>query len=174
MLKQIVTPKAINIISLTDMKSYVSEVDSSKDAEVTSILEGVIGDGENITNRQFGVATFELYLSDLKDEFSLPKNPIKTISKIEYMDLNETYQILDSSKYYLYEDYELGKIKLKEVITVPSHKQAVKITFTCGYDSLPEPLVNWIKYQVMCLYDDVSAENKFIDNLIRKYRILSV
>lgn len=159
-------------VSLDDIKEYVNVVGNEDDLALTTLRDSVVLDGEDFTNRQFGEATYELYIENLEDGLSLPKNPIQSIEKIELLDENSTYQVLDSSKYYLYEEYEIGKIKLLEDLEVIDHKKAVKITFICGYETVPEPIKMWIKYKIMCLFDAKEENiNEYVENMLRKYRI---
>lgn len=175
-LVQKVAPTDDTIVKLADVKEYLSETDSDKDTEIKSMLAGVISHGEKTTNRQFGAATFELYRNDLSNGFKLPKNPIESIVKIELMGEDGTYTELDSSKYYLYYQHEVGVIKLLESITYKDHEEAVKITFECGYpaDELPKDIEQWILYKCKCLYDDDFKPSEFVDNMLLKYKIRSL
>lgn len=171
----VVEETEFSTILLDEIKEYLNEINSDKDAEITSMIDAVVNDAEDITNRKLSPTTYELYLPKLYDGFKLPKNPITSIVKIEYMDENEAYQLLDDSKYYLYEKHEIGTIKLKEQFRTIAHEKAVKITFNCGYEHIPAPILNWIKYKVMCLYDGKEENiSKYVNSLLDKYRIRNV
>lgn len=163
------------IVSLDVVKEYLNEISADKDAEITSLINAVVEDAENITNRKLSLTKWELYLSSLEDGFSFPKNPIKDIESIEYMNEDGIYEILDASKYYLYEECEVGKLKLLDLAKTKEHEKAIKITFNSGYEDIPEAIVTWIKYHVLCVYDGRKDEvNDFINDLINKYRIRGV
>ncbi len=163
------------VIPLDIVKEYLNEIGTDKDTEITSMINAVVEDAENLTSRRLSVTTYELYTNHIYDGFKLPKNPINSIDKIEYMDENEVYQVLDSSLYYLYEKFGIGTIKLKEKIVSIDHEKAIKITFNCGYKNIPEPIVTWAKYKVMCLFDAKEENiNKFVDEMINKFRIRSI
>jgi len=159
-------------ITLLEVKKYLRVVGIADDDEVQRLTDSVIEDGQKYTNRQFGTATYILFLENIYDGFKFPKNPIQSIEKIEILDEDNNYIVLDSSKYYLYEELEIGRLKILENISLINHKKAIKITFICGYEVVPEPIKTWIKYKTMCLFDGKEENiNKYVDNMIGKYRI---
>ena len=159
-------------LELAEVKEYLNEIDSSKDSEITSILNAVVEDAENITKRKLTNGVFELYIEDFEG-FKFPCNPIQEIQKIELLtDDGITYQLLDSPDYYLYEDLGIGKIEFLNTFTIENHKKAIKITFKAGYEVIPPAIVTWIKYKTMCVYDGREETiNKYIDSMIEKFRI---
>lgn len=170
MLVSVDTPKTT--VSLDDVKDYIKATGTDDDSLIQSLISTTVEDGENFTNRQFGEATYELLLETICDGFKLPKNPIQSIEKIELLDSEGNYNVVASSKYYLYQELGIGRIKLKETLDFIDHKRAVKITFKCGYTTVPETIQTWIKYKVMCLFDGKEENiNKYVDNMIAKYRI---
>ena len=169
-----------NTIALEDAKTFLGMLGiDGGDTLITSLIKGATEHVENTTNRQLMSATYELYADSFITK--LPKNPIQSIEKIEYMDENEVYQVLDSSLYYLYEYLDIGMIEYKNLPVLPTHKKAVKITFVCGYTVVPEPIKAYIRVKIATLYEfreefvagaSVSdIGNNLIDNLLSPYKI---
>lgn len=160
-----------NVDLLVKVKDYLRVSDNDSDSTIQMLINSSISYAENYTNRQFKPATFELYAEHLTDEMIIPKSPVKSIDKIEYMDDTKTFQVLDSSLYYLYEEHGEGKIKLVgNLPTYVNHKQAIKITFKAGYEDLPELFVSWLCYQVSEQYDGTETPvNKYAKNILNQF-----
>ena len=170
------------ILSLEDAKRFIRVVDTDDDADIQSFIDSAITEAQDITNRQFASATYELYLSEFKREIKLPKNPIQEIISIEYLDSSNNYVALDSSSYFLYEDLEIGTIVFKTIPGIRVEKKAVKITFKSGYGSkFPADLRQWLKVRVSTLYEyreeivigTIVAKTNHVDSVLQRYRIRS-
>lgn len=173
------------ILSLEDIKSFIRVIGTEDDEDIRSFLSSAITEAEDITNRQFAKATYELYLPNFpRENFCFPKNPVNEIVSIEYMDLDGNYQTIDSSTYYLYKKYEVGQIVFDVLpnVQIKWHKQAIKITFTSGYENnFPADLKQWLKVRVSTLFEyreeltaGVSvAKNNHVDSILQRYKIRS-
>lgn len=175
------------ILSLPSTKNFLRIIDNAEDETIQENILSAISEAEGLTNRQFAKATYELYLENFpRENFKFPKNPINEIVSIEYMDLNGSYQLLDSSTYYLYKLHEVGKIEFEEYpnVQIKRHKQAVRITFTCGYSEseFPQDLRQYLRVKVSTLFefreDIVSgttiSRTNHIESIIEKYKIRSI
>lgn len=152
-LVQTVVPTA-EPLSLEDAKNFMRILEDDSDSDIISMIKSAREYAENYTNRQFKVATYELFTDCITQDLRLPKNPIKTLSSVEYMDDSGDYQVLDSSKYYLYGEDDIYKIHFEETITHKAHKNAIKITFDSGYDVVPEGIISYLKILVSTLYEN--------------------
>lgn len=170
------------ILSLEDAKRFIRVVETDDDADIQSFIDSAITEAQDITNRQFASATYELYLSEFKREIKLPKNPIQEIISIEYLDSLNSYITLDSDSYFLCEDLEIGVIVFRTTPGIKSERNAIKITFKSGYASnFPADLRQWLKVRVSTLYEfreeltaGVSiAKNNHVDSILQRYRIRS-
>jgi len=150
MLIQTVAPTA-EPITLIEVKEHMSMLENDHDNKISTLIKVATKSVEDKTNRQLMSATFELYADNFVTK--LKKNPIQSIKKIEYMDENEVYQILNSSLYYLYEENGIGMIKYTDIPTLPTHKKAVKITFICGYTTVPEPIKQYLNIAVESMFE---------------------
>lgn len=177
----LVTPPAQPVISLTDAKGFLRILHSDDDSIITDMVSAVTEHVQNILNRQLGVATYELYADGLISK--LPKNPIREILSIEYLDASGNYVTLDSSAYYLYERYGVGYVSYSDIPTLQEHQRALKITFSCGYDVVPQPILSYMRVKVSTLYENREEyvigsiisefDNKFIKNLLTSYKVHS-
>lgn len=170
------------ILSLEEAKKFIRVIDTEDDEDIQSFINSAIAEAQDITNRQFATATYELYLSEFKREIKLPKNPIQEIISIEYLDSSNNYVLLDSSSYFLYEDLEIGTIVFKTIPGIRVEKKAVKITFKSGYTTaFPADLKQWLKVRVSTLYEyreELTAgvsisKNNHVDSILQRYRIRS-
>ena len=190
MLVQKVAPTQTDIdaiLSLASTKKFLRIVDNEEDETIKENILSAISEAEGLTNRQFAKATYELYLPNFpRGNFKFPKNPINEIISIEYMDLNGNYQTLDVSTYYLYKQYEVGKIEFEEYpnVQIKQHKKAVRITFTCGYSEseFPQDLRQYLRVKVSTLFEfregivsgTIISKTNHVDSIIEKYKIRSV
>ena len=180
-LTQIVAP-ATEPITLEEAKAFLRVLHSDDDALISSIITAVIEHVENVTNRQLVIATFEL--KNYNFVCRLPKGSLQSVSKIEYLDANGDYIILDSTKYYEYMDNGLGYIEYLEIPYIPTHREAVKITFIAGYTIVPETIKQYMKVKIATLYENreeyvIGASisnfgNEFIENILSSYKIRSI
>ena len=174
-----------NILSLALAKKFIKVIDIEDDADIQDFINSAITEAQGITNRQFASATYEMYLSNFPGEnFKFQKNPVQEIVSIEYMDINGVYEAIDSTLYYLFHEYEVGKIVFNTTpnVQMRNHKKAVRITFKSGYTTnFPADLRQWLKVRVSTLYEfreeltaGVSiAKNNHVDLILQRYRIRS-
>ena len=171
-------------LTLSEVKEFVRVLDDDSDTILTSLIVSVREHVENVTNRQLCVATYELFSNRFISR--LQKNPIKSIDKIEYMDESGDYQTLSASSYYLYEENGVGYIEYDSdfIPFLVEHKKAVKITFTSGYDTIPESIKQYMKVKISTLFENreqyvvgVSISDfggNFIENIIGQYKVRAV
>lgn len=176
---QTVAPASTSV-SLIDAKAFLRILHSDEDALITDIIKSVEEHTQNILNRQLEVATYELYTNDFISK--LPKNPIKEVLKIEYMGEDGQYLELNSSTYYLYEIDGIGYISYSEVPLFLEHQKAIKITFSCGYDSVPFAIKSYMKVKIATYYEyreeyvigTITSDfsDGYIHDLLKPYRIM--
>lgn len=177
---QKVAPTA-TILSLADVKDAMHIVHTDEDTLIQAYIDLAIEQAELYTNRQLAPATYELLNDELLTDFRLPKNPIQSITSVEYMDDTGVYQVFSADEYYLYEDAGVGYIHFDTLPSYMDHKQAIKITFVSGYENVPESIINWMRIKVSTMYENreslvigVSVSdigNNLVDKLLESYRI---
>ncbi|MBL4730784.1 MAG: phage head-tail connector protein [Sulfurimonas sp.] len=176
---QIVAPTTESI-TLIEAKAFVRVLHDDDNILIKELIDSTCEHTQEILNRQLEVATYELYTDDFISK--LPKNPISSILKIEYMDATGAYVELDSDTYYLYENNGIGYIHYESTPSVLQHKKAVKITFVCGYYKIPSPIKSYMRVLIATAYEHrekyvigvvVSEFNDgLISQLLKPYRIM--
>jgi len=169
-------------ITLDEAKKFLRITHANEDNLISSLISTTRELAESYLNRQLEIATFELYTSSLNTDFRLPKNPIKEIISVEYLDDSNIYQVFNSDNYYLYEDSGIGYIHFEELPSYTDNKKAIKITFRSGYDEVPDSIKQWMKVKISSYYENresivvgasVSDIGKdLIDGLLNQYRIV--
>lgn len=177
-LKQTIAPTS-EPITLEEAKAFLRVLDSDSDELINSLIVAAREHVENITNRQLLPATFELY--DANIVHKLPKNPIRSIEKIELLGEDGTYSEFDNSLYYLFRELGIGYIGYKTMPSIINHPEAFKITFTSGYDTIPEAIKQYMKVKIATLFENreqfvvgVSISefsDRFIESLIAPYMV---
>lgn len=145
-------------ITLAEAKDFLNMLGIDYDDDlVTFFIRSARNYAEEYTNRQLLTATFELYNDCFIQDLKMKKNPIQSISSVEYMDENGVYQILDASEYYLYGEDDIFKIHFESMPTHKKHKQAIKITFVAGYgdpEDIPESILHYIRLTTSTAYEN--------------------
>ena len=169
-------------LTLEEVKEFLRVLDNDSDTLISALIIAVREYVENITNRQLEVATFEIISEDLFSQ--LPKGSLKSVEKIEYLDEALNYVEFDTSKYYTYINNGIGYISFSEAPTIQDHKQAVKVTFVCGYDVVPEAIKAYMKVKISTLFENreqfvIGASisdfgSGFIENLLSPYKIRNI
>lgn len=182
-LTQTVAPTA-EPISLDEAKLFMHIIEDDEDTLIEDMIKTATEYCENFTNRQLEVATFELINERVWCGFKLPKNPVKSIEKIEYMDLDGNYQTMSADDYYLYSNYGIGYIHLNKIPNYKQDKRAFKITFISGYDVVPFSIKSYMKNAVSTMYENRESyvigasintnANPLLDKILAKYRIISL
>jgi len=129
-----------------------SNWDNLIDTLITTVREHI----ENETWRAIIEAEYEYRLDEFpEDEIEIPKPPIKSINTIEYVDTDgATQQITD---YDADTSAEYGRIQRADGKTWPETDDvynAVTITFTAGYDTVPEPLTIAMRLMIKHFFDN--------------------
>lgn len=151
-------------IKLAEAKEQCYETGSKWDSYLTALITVVREYAENDTWRSIVESTWEYRLDAFPDddgEINIPKPPILSVSKIEYVDGEGTTQTLADSEYNVDTDSEYGRVEPED--SWPDTKDtynAVIITFTAGYDGnsedrkLPKPLKQGMLMLLKHLFDN--------------------
>ncbi len=172
-----------DILSIADAKTFMRILSEDEDTLIQSMIKGAIDEVNNRTNLNLATATFELYLSSLQNEIKLPKNPIQSVEKVEYMDADGNYVLLGSANYYLWKLNGQDILVFDYFPATIDHKKAVKITFKSGFvaDNFPGDIKSWLKVRVSTLYEyreefivgTIVGRTEHVDSVLDRYRIRS-
>ena len=143
-------------ITTQQAKDWCYVAGTKWDDLIDSLVTTVREHAENETWRAIIQAEYEYRLDEFpEDEIEIPKPPIKSIDKIEYVDTDGNTQELTS--YDADVSGEYGRIQRSDGKTWPKTDDvynAVTITFTAGYDSVPETLQIAMKQMIKHFFEN--------------------
>jgi uncharacterized phiE125 gp8 family phage protein len=176
---KLITPPATLPVSLVEAKNHYRVIGNEEDDVITASLTAATQRAEQITNRQLITATYEGYLNAFCSEVKLPKPPFKSVSKVEYVDVEGATKI--------WNDYYIDDVAEPAVMYFSSFPSDAKtegvnnviITYICGYDTTPEAIKSWIKVSGLTLFEDRNLSkddlnDSYINRLLDSYRIIPV
>lgn len=179
----IVTQPATEPVTLAEVKAHLN-LDSGftdDDTLITSYIKAARREVENLVNRTLITTTKRFSLDYFYDsEIRIPSSPLQSITSIVYQDLSDTQQTWATTEYDVHTDGIEGLVTLAYNKTWPDvldDKNAITITYVCGYGSnttdVPEEIRVAIMMTVADLYrlreSDTCAPqfaNKHVDRLL--------
>ncbi len=172
----VITPASTKPVTLTELKNYL-RVDGSADddmltafiAAATDQIERFLGrylinttigykmDGFSTPDDEkmiaLGAGTHDAWIGGFTNqsgEFDLPHRPVSSITSIKTYDRSNTESTFSSSSYRL--DGQGGRVYLNSGSTFPTDlrdREAVLVTFVCGYGSAASDVPAAIKQGVL-------------------------
>ena len=160
-------------ITLESIKSYIKVLDTLQDNEIELIARANLTRAENITNLTLvGLSSYKLTLFSFPPTISMPKSPLESITKIEYLDANGEMQLLTEDKYNA--DNTTIPATLVFLQVPPTTK--VEITFISGFETLPKEVELWLKVKTLEDFDHLpdAERTKHIDRMLDSLRIIPI
>jgi uncharacterized phiE125 gp8 family phage protein len=172
-LELISKPSALPI-TLESIKNYIKVLDDLQDSEIELIAGANLIRAEDITNLTLlGLTTYKWTLfNNFPLTTSMPKSPLESITKIEYLDDNGEMQLLTEDKYNADNTTIPGTLVFLQV--PPTTK--VEITFVAGFFNLPKEVELWLKVIVLEDFDHLpdAEKSKHIDRMLDSLRIIPI
>ncbi len=165
-------------VSVADMKSHLGVTGSGHDALIQTYIEAaqrMIEARANITLKS-QVWDLSLSQSEVVERVEIAKYPILGFSSITYYDTDNASQSLTNSQgdYISFVDGRPGSLIFDSVPSVYDRDDAMKITFTAGYITIPDDIVLAIKMLTWRMYnhpdDPVTEKMSFVDKIVRDHR----
>lgn len=174
-------------INLDDVKKHTIIEITDDDALVESLIVAAVQYAENYTRRALMTQTWKLKLDSFPSLIKLYKNPVQSVSSIQYVDTDGNTQTESSSIYtvdtdaepaLIYEAYNQVWSSTRDI------RNAVTITFVAGYatvDDVPQQIkqalymliAHWYKNREDSIVGAVPATVAFsVDALLAPYRIV--
>lgn len=162
-------------ITLAQAKNYL-KVDFDDDND---LITSLIASARVRLEKYAGVAMSARTLQVVAyvDEFiELPYAPLNNITKVEYWD-NGTWVEMSLGDYYI-----LGTT-YKKIYMVANNRMEYRFTYTCGYTTIPQPMITALYKLIADLYDyressvEDSKPNSNITSayeLIKPYKRISI
>jgi uncharacterized phiE125 gp8 family phage protein len=178
----LVTPPAIEPVTLTEAKLHIRQDETADDALITSLISAARQHVENVTGRSLITQTWRLYRDTFPDyggAIRLGRSPVLSVVSLKYYNEAEVEQTLSALDYDV--DPTSGEIALGYGSTWPTslyRRNAVTIDFTAGYGataaSVPAPFRQAILLLVGDFYANREAhvvgatvnENPAVDRLL--------
>ena len=173
-LRQTVPPTG-EPVTLAEAMEWLRVPDDTPDGGlITGMLKAARGYVEKTIGRQLMPATWELTLDSFPypggwqfleafqvcpdpHQIRIPKAPLRSVSGITYYDMSYTLRTCDPSIYVVDTATDPGRIVLAQAKVWPVtglRPAAVKVTFTAGYDEVPEEAKVAIKFLVGHWYEN--------------------
>lgn len=158
---QLVTGPTSEPVTLAEQKLH-SRVDISNDDDyISALIVACRQFAELYQNRALLTQTWRLMLDYFPAVIHVPNPPLRTVTSIQYLDpATGTFTTLSSSAYVVATDGAPGLIYpvFGTQFPVPqSMLQSVKVTYTAGYDIVPQATKAAIMMMVDHLYRNRSA-----------------
>jgi uncharacterized phiE125 gp8 family phage protein len=141
----LITDAVSEILTLNDIKTFLRLDGTDYDDILTPFIKISRQIGENITGRDFVEKEYKTFLDCFPDYHGIEirKSKLKSITSIQYYDVNNILQTLSSGDYYFTNDENYSSIYINNDKSFPNtynRKQAVIITFKVDYPNLPATL----------------------------------
>jgi len=141
----LVTDATTEVLTLAEIKTFLRIDGNDFDSILTPFIKVSRQIGENITGREFVEKEFKLYLDTFPqcNGIEVKRSKLKSITSIQYYDVNNALQTLSSADYYFTNDADYSSIYINNDKTFPTtyeRKQAVIITFKADYPNRPEAI----------------------------------
>lgn len=157
---ELVTAPSTEPVTVDHAKTFLRVVSADENALVATLVTAARRHTEEVTGYALGVQTRRLVL----DRFPagcilpLPCPPLATVTSIVYLDANGAQQTMPT------DDYEVHTACTPGAVYAPGgwpstsgRPGSVRVTFTCGYAAVPEPLTVAIRQMVSHWYDNRTA-----------------
>lgn len=157
------TAPTADAVALSDLLDYLKLSSGDDDANAQAVLDAATAhfDGrDGILNRALTTQTWKLYMDsfpDGEDAFQIPLPPLQSVDSIEYVDVDGTTQTLSTSLYRVTGGYsQPARVQPafdEDWPTTRDVNNAVTVTFTAGYNTVPNPIKMAIKLVASDLYE---------------------
>lgn len=162
----LITAPTVEPVTVDDMKAHIVLPNNDDDDLIFGLITAARVHLENDTRRALVSQTWDYYFDSFpREEFSLPKTPLQSVTSIKYLDSSGTEQTLSSSYYGVDSYSEPGEVFLKYSYVWPTtyyQENAIYVRFVAGYSAvsaIPEPLKLAIKLLVGHWYENRNAAN---------------
>ena len=187
---RLVTPPALEPVSLDEAKLHLRVDFDDDDGLIQSIITAARIAAETITGRQFVTARWKASFDQFcgaDPALLIHKSPVQAIVSIQYMGTDGKWHTIPDNDYVtdlITEPARITPAFGKVWPMVLPQIGSVVVTFDAGYgnaDAVPEGIKSWIKLRVGSLYshrEEVSRTSitplPFVDGLLDPYKVAYV
>jgi uncharacterized phiE125 gp8 family phage protein len=193
---KLITPPAVDPITLVEAKAHLRVIDNDDDTYITALIKSATANAEAWLGRAMIDQTWDLYLDAFPTlagfEIKIPKPPLIEVTQIAYDDPNGDEQIVASSDYYADTVSEPGWVVPQGTLSWPTPIDAincVRVRFRAGYLDTSSPPLNAVPFDLKAgillavgsMYENredivvgtiASKLPQFVEALLRPHRVL--
>ena len=158
------TEPATEPLSLSDAKDHLRITDATEDSLITAYIVVARKWVENYCDRSIPSQTLKAYFDRFPYDgkcILLPRSPAISITTVEYVDTDGNSQTWGSKNYTIDVINEPSRFDTDYNVSYPSTRSqnnAVTITYTAGYSTVPVDIVHALKMIVGQLYNNREGE----------------
>lgn len=185
---RLITPPAVEPVTLAEAKAHLRVTHAGDDALITALVSAAREQCEHILGRALIEQTWELTLDAFPDAIRLDHPPIASVTSLSYVDPAGTTQVWPAPNYYLDKASEPGWITPAYGGSWPDVRDqanAVIVRYVAGYGAaaaaVPLAIRQWLLLAIGSLYetrerDDAQRKlpHDFVGGLLDRYRMLHV
>ncbi len=174
------------IITVADLKAHMRVTHTLEDTLISSLRSAAIAWVEEHCNIKLGSYTARGYLSGFYNAY-IPIGPVTAITEVKYQttadkDYTTDLTTLNAANWYTDEISQPARIAFRDYPSVYEYALTrVVVSFTAGYTTMPEPVLQAIRLLVSHMYDNrheevtgtITTRLKFgLEALLNPYRII--
>jgi len=150
------------IITVADLKAHMRVTHTQEDTLISALRSAAISWVEEHCNIKLGSYTARGYLAGFYNSY-IPIGPVTAISEVKYQTTSDkTYANLDTLAAGLWFTDEISKparIAFRDYPNVYEYALTpVVVTFTAGYTTMPDPVLQAIRLLVAHMYENRQEE----------------
>jgi uncharacterized phiE125 gp8 family phage protein len=156
---RLITPPAEEPVSLVEAKAHLRVTDPGEDTYISGLITAArmhIDGKDGILGRALVTQTWDLVLDAFPDDILVPLPPLQSVQQITYVDEDGNEQTLAPDQYTVDTVNEPGWI-----VAGPNgwpktgdYINAVRVTFTAGYQVVPEPIKIAVRLMIGHWYEN--------------------
>lgn len=153
---RLVAAPTIDPVSLAEARAHCRIDESADDGLVAGYILAARAYIEQVTGLSLISQTWEMTLEDFpsEDHIYLPRNPVSSITSIQYFDATNTLQTLSAAQYEIDTAQVPAEVELIEGATWPAtydRVAAVVVRFVAGYGATPGAIPEPIRLAILLL-----------------------
>lgn len=183
---------SIEPITLAQAKVWARVDHDDEDDEISMLITAVRQACEKRCRRTLVESTWEVTAADWSLRIELPYGPLIEVGSVNYLPLGGGAEAVLSPSLYVVDRHNVVPAIVPAdgaswPDLAPGQPQAVRVPYQAGYataaalDTLPAPLLLWMRLHLVHYYDNRSAVAKgnlaplpYADDLLNGYRVLSM